>query len=93
MKKFFATYIIDTNPNSGAFVMPVETHIVRDSNNNVILNDLFDDMFDYCKSLIDLDIQQYPDDYVRICLTENSLMLLDNDDYQVMRYDIHEIKL
>lgn len=92
MKKFFATYIIDQNPNYGGCDTPIKTQVVR-SNNNVVLKDSFEEMFDYCKSLIDLDIQEYPMDYVRICLNENVLSLLDNEDYQVMRYDIHEIDL
>lgn len=92
MKKYFATYIIDQNPNYGGRSTPVEAQIVC-SNKNAVLKDSFKEMFDYCKSLIDLDIQEYPEDYARICLTKKVLSILDYEDYQVMRYDIHEIEI
>ena len=94
MRKYFATYIIDCNPSSGVMCGQPEAQIVRDPDTyNVILKDSFNDMFDYCTKLIETDIQQYPEDSVRACTTENGLNILDNDDYQVMRYDIHEINL
>lgn len=92
MKKFFATYIIDQNPNYGGRDISIKAQVVR-SKNKVVLKDSFKEMFDYCKSLIDLDMQEYPEEYVRICLTKKDLSLLDIEDYQVMRYDIHEINL
>lgn len=94
MKKYFATYIIDCNPASGAMCSQPEAQVVRDyHDDSVILKDSFNDMFDYCKELTELDIQQYPEDSVRVYTTENGLNILDNDEYQIMRYDIHEIDL
>jgi hypothetical protein len=50
-------------------------------------------MFDYCKDLTESDVLQWPDGSVRVCTTENGLNILDDEEYQVMRYDIHEIDL
>lgn len=93
MKKFFATYIVDTNPNSGAFAYPVETNVVRDLNYNVILKETFDEMFDYCKSIIEQDILHLPAGSARWVETEKGLALLDYENYQILRYDIQEINL
>jgi hypothetical protein len=94
MKKYFATYIIDCNPASGAMCGQPEAEVVRYSDTgNVILKDSFNDMFDYCKDLTESDVLQWPEGSVRVCTTENGLNILDDEEYQVMRYDIHEIDL
>jgi hypothetical protein len=96
MKIFFATYIDDVNPSSGDAADYLEARMIRDEEGKVLYSNDWDSMLNLCKDdanfYINNDIRADERDY-QIIDTDNGCAIIDDEDYRIVTYDIHELDL
>jgi hypothetical protein len=96
MKIFFATYIDDVNPSSGDTANYLEARMVRDEEGNAIYTNDWDNMLELCKDeanfFINNNIHADERGY-QIIDTNNGCAIIDDEDYRIVTYDIHELDL
>jgi hypothetical protein len=96
MKIFFATYIDDVNPSTGDAAGYLEACMVRDEEGNAIYTNDWDNMLELCKDeasfFINNDIRADERGY-QIIDTDNGCAIIDDEDYRIVTYDIHELDL
>ena len=99
MKIFFATYIDDFNPSRGDIVNDLEACLIRDEEGKVLYTTNRDDMLSLCKNDANLFIDtlnnsnRSEEHNHQIIDTDNGCAVIDDEDYRIVTYDIHELDL
>ena len=99
MKIFFSTYINDVNPSSGDIGNDLEACLIRDDEGKVLYTNNWDDMLSLCKDDANLFIYAFNNSNRtekrshQIIDTDNGCAIIDDEDYRIVTYDIHELNL
>ena len=95
MKMFFATYIDDVNLNSGDEKIQLKASLLRDEENVLYSTD-----WDYMQSLCIDDANFYINNCAgaeargyEIVETNDGCIIVDNEGYIIVTYNIHEIDM
>lgn len=96
MKIFFATYIDDVNPSYGDAAGYLEAWMIRDDEGKVLYSNDRVGILNLCKADANHVINNtiYAKDHgYKLIDTENGCAIIDDEDYRVVTYDIHELDL
>lgn len=95
MKMFFATYIDDANPNYCMDKIQLKASLLRDEE-NVLYSTDWDHMYSLCIDDANFYINNCAEAEARgykIVETNDGCVIVDNEDYIIVTYNIHEIDI
>jgi hypothetical protein len=93
MIKFIATYIENVNSASGDFDFPLDATLIRDNDGNIMTTSSVSEMVELLKKEANHYIENNGNRNLTIYEEDMRISIFDEDDFEVMIYNIHQFEI
>jgi hypothetical protein len=94
--RYIATYIQDENPNTGDWCGDPEAIVLCDEDGETLYGDTYSEMYSLCNDDAEFFMNNSPVAEERgyhIIESKNGMRIVDNEDYPICIYNIHELQI